>query len=375
YSLYKKGRTTTHEIGHYFGLFHIWGDAYCGDDYCNDTPVDAQPNETAQCLDSSNCTGTYTTDQTENYLDYSPDACMNMFSKDQILRMRTAAIISPKRKALLNSPGCCGCGTPESASIPFFEGFESSAFLSNGWTITNPDLLNTWTRTTPGAESSYSIFIENDSIYSKTPPNNKYYDFLTTPFISFNNTISPSMEFDLAYAKASNLKTDSLVVSYSILCDTVWTPVLSLSNNQLPTTATIQDMFVPASADWKHYKVNLSALANKRFVKLRFEDYSKGGNNLYLDNVNIYSNSDHLQVSIYPNPSSSTINIEVGLPSKEDVSIEVFDLLGRILLKQTVTNTNNFLSSMDISGLSDGIYLVRVIANKQKVVKKLQVYH
>jgi hypothetical protein len=375
YNYYKKGRTTTHEIGHFFGLFHIWGDAHCGDDYCADTPVDAQPNQTTQCLDSSNCTGPYTTDQTENYLDYSPDACMNMFSKDQILRMRTAAIISPKRKALLKSPGCCGDGMPESASLPFFEGFESNAFISNGWSINNPDLLNTWTRTIPGAESSSSIFIKNDSIYSKTPPGNVYYDFLSTPFLSFNNATSPFIEFDLAYAKAGNPKIDSLVISYSILCDTTWTSLLSLSGNQLLTTSTIQNMFVPVSTDWKHYKINLSTLANKRFVKLRFEDYSKGGNNLYLDNINIYSNPDHLKVSIYPNPSSSIVNIEVDLPSQEDVSIEVFDLLGRTLLKQTLTNTNSFLGSIDVSTLPAGIYLVRIIANNQKIVKKLQVYH
>jgi hypothetical protein len=376
YYYYKKGRTTTHEIGHYFGLFHIWGDAYCGDDYCADTPPDAQPNQTIQCLDSSNCTGSYTTDQTENYLDYSPDACMNMFSKDQILRMRTAAIISPKRKALLNSPGCCGDGKPESASIPFFEGFENSAFTS-GWTITNPDLLNTWSRSAPGAGSSYSIFIANDSIYSKAPPGNLHYDFLTTPFINFNNTaIPPSLEFDLAYAEAGSLNIDSVVVSYSVLCDTVWSPLFSLSGNQLPSTSTIQNTFIPSNADWKHYKISLpNHLANKRFVKIRFEDYSKGGNNLYLDNVNIYSNPDNLKVNMYPNPSSSTVNIEVGIPSQEDVSIEIFDLIGRVVLKQTVANTSSFVSSMDISSLPDGIYLVRVIANNQKVVKKLQVYH
>ena len=39
YPPYNLGRTTTHELGHYFNLFHLWGDNYCGDDWVNDTPT------------------------------------------------------------------------------------------------------------------------------------------------------------------------------------------------------------------------------------------------------------------------------------------------------------------------------------------------
>jgi hypothetical protein len=377
YNYYKKGRTTTHEIGHFFGLFHLWGDgnSNCGNDFCGDTPIDKNPNVDTDCLDSSNCTGPFTIDQLENYMDYSPDACMNMFSKDQVLRMRSAALVSPKRKALLNSPGCCGDCMDETASLPFFEGFENIAFNNSGWTISNPDSLNTWTRTNPGATSSFSYYIKNDSSYTSSPPGDIYYDFLTTPFINFSNTTSPNIEFDLAYAKASNLNLDSLILSYNILCDTIWTPVLTLSGNQLPTTPTIQDMFVPSPADWKRYKINVPAIANKRFVRFRFEDYSRRGNNLYIDNIHLYSTSENLQMNIFPNPSSSEINVEVTIPSESDVVIEVFDLLGRSLLKQTLTNTTSFLSVLNVSGLPEGMYLVRAIANNQKIVKKIRVSH
>jgi hypothetical protein len=134
-------------------------------------------------------------------------------------------------------------------------------------------------------------------------------------------------------------------------------------------------MFVPSSADWKGYKVNIPELANKRFVRFRFEDYSRGGNNLYIDNIHLYSTSDNLGMNIFPNPSSSDINIEVTLPSREDVTIEIFDILGRSLLKQVITNTTSFLSILDVSELPEGIYFARAIANKKKVIKKIHVNH
>jgi hypothetical protein len=289
--------------------------------------------------------------------------------------MRTAALVSPKRKSLLSSLGCCGDGIQETASLPFFEGFENITSNNNGWTVSNPDFLNTWTRTNPGATGSYSFYIKNDSTYSSIPPGNVYYDFLISPFIDYSRTNSPDIEFDFAYAKSSNLKTDSLVLSYSILCDTVWTPVLKLSGDELVTTSNIQNMFVPSSADWKGYKVNIPELANKRFVRFRFEDYSRGGNNLYIDNIHLYSTSDNLGMNIFPNPSSSDINIEVTLPSREDVTIEIFDILGRSLLKQVITNTTSFLSILDVSELPEGIYFARAIANKKKVIKKIHVNH
>ncbi|MFL5729794.1 MAG: T9SS type A sorting domain-containing protein, partial [Cytophagaceae bacterium] len=259
--------------------------------------------------------------------------------------------------------------------LPFFESFENPGFMSNGWKINNPDSLNTWTRTTPGTSSSYSIFIKNDSVYNTGAPANTYYDLLTTPFISFGNSNAPFMEFDMAYAKAASLKTDSLILSYSILCDTVWTPLLNLNGSQLASTSLIQSSFVPGSGDWKHYKIDLSALNNKRFVRLRFEDYSKGGNNLYLDNINIYSTSDHLKVNLYPNPVSEDVTLEVSIPSQEDVTIEVFDAMGRMILKQTVSNTVSFVGGINVSNLPEGMYFLRVIGNKEKIVKRLQVNH
>ena len=100
--LYKSGRTTTHEVGHWLGLVHTWGDTFCGDDYCADTPVCEGGNQGVTCGPIfSNCTGTRTRNMTENYMDYSPDSCMSVFTKNQAERMKAVLEKAPRRARLV----------------------------------------------------------------------------------------------------------------------------------------------------------------------------------------------------------------------------------------------------------------------------------
>lgn len=95
---YDLGRTTTHEVGHWLGLRHIWGDGDClVDDYCNDTPRAAAPNNS--CTINVSCN---TPDMIENYMDYTNDGCMNLFTNDQKIRMQTVLRNSPRRKELVD---------------------------------------------------------------------------------------------------------------------------------------------------------------------------------------------------------------------------------------------------------------------------------
>ena len=107
---YDKGRTATHEIGHCFGLFHIWGDnSSCtvnatdsNKDYCPDTP--ASRVEHYDCLQTYNtCTSAAGNDMVENYMDYSNDTCMNIFTLDQKGRVLAVLTNSIRRATLVTS--------------------------------------------------------------------------------------------------------------------------------------------------------------------------------------------------------------------------------------------------------------------------------
>lgn len=94
---FNKGRTATHEVGHWLNLRHIWGDATCGNDQVGDTPLHNTANYGCPAAGhKSTCTGT-PVEMTMNYMDYTDDACMYMFSVGQKTRMQaTYAVGGPR---------------------------------------------------------------------------------------------------------------------------------------------------------------------------------------------------------------------------------------------------------------------------------------
>ncbi|HVG11751.1 MAG TPA: M43 family zinc metalloprotease [Flavisolibacter sp.] len=102
---YDLGRTTVHEVGHWLGLKHIWGDSYCGDDGIHDTP--RQGNFTAGCPKGfrTSCDNGSTGDMYMNYMDFTDDACMNLFTEGQKDRMRALFFQGGPRAGLISSKG------------------------------------------------------------------------------------------------------------------------------------------------------------------------------------------------------------------------------------------------------------------------------
>ncbi|MDY0780506.1 GEVED domain-containing protein [Tenacibaculum sp. IB213877] len=124
---FDKGRTTTHEVGHFLNLRHIWGDGACGaDDFVSDTPESDAANY--GCATGHTSCGSE--DMVENYMDYSDDTCMNLFTTGQKNRMRAVLEAGGSRRSLALSDKF---GTPCELTAP--TGLASSNVGDNGFTV------------------------------------------------------------------------------------------------------------------------------------------------------------------------------------------------------------------------------------------------
>ncbi len=105
--LFNKGRTATHETGHWMGLKHVWGDTDCGDDGVDDTPRQKSYNYGCPSFPHiTSCSVDERGDMFMNYMDFSDDACMNMFTYGQKNRMRALFAKGNLRNSFLVSFAC-----------------------------------------------------------------------------------------------------------------------------------------------------------------------------------------------------------------------------------------------------------------------------
>lgn len=196
---YNYGRTLTHEISHYLGIRHTWGDISCGNDFCNDTPSEQSGTTGAPTYPylPNICTSTVPPTGPEgvmfmNFADYTDDAAMYMFTEDQKIRMQTAMTNSPYRNQL-GTHGLCNTATVQA-------NFSLSATIINQGQSVNITDLST---------ASATITSWNYSCLASTPSTSS----LQNPILTFNTVGTHTISLTVTAAGVNSTTTKTIQVN------------------------------------------------------------------------------------------------------------------------------------------------------------------
>jgi hypothetical protein len=243
------------------------------------------------------------------------------------------------------------------------EGFEGAVFPPSGWSESNPTHFS-WDRTTLAYHSGGVSVVKNNWNDYRV---GSTYD-LDLPLIHVAGGTHPRLEFNYAYALYPNYFGDTLQVLVSNDCGATWHKLFNKGGADLPTADTTRLRFYPRGGDdWQHEAYSLAAYPGD--LQIRFRNVCGFGQNLYLDNVmvsfptNVTGNQAQFDFNLYPNPSSSVVNIS-GLPVNSEILIT--DLAGKLLLKE---NTKSSIATVNIDHLPKGIYILKSNSGAKKIVK------
>jgi len=362
------GRTATHEVGHWLGLYHNFQDgcvgvsaATCGtmgDRVC-DTPP--QAIELYNCPVMPNTCAEVPTDNPdmyENFMDYTDDACKSLFTQGQVNRMQ--AVIDTYRTSLKTSIGC----NYVAPGYPVKEGFQGATFVPGCWKLDNVNGDATWAQNGIGAFGNSSASAKMD-FYNVSISGR--HDYLIMRMLDFSALMPPiSLDFAISYARYDNLRYDSLKVEVSTDGGDTWQIEWSKAGSSLATAPNTTVPFLPASVQWRQETLNLDAYSGTTGMLIRFHGISGRGNNLYLDDINVTGNWTNIskvesaeeEIIVYPVPTTGLLIIE-GIPVyAKGTAIKLYNTLGTLVYIKELNEITLEEVELDLSSLSNGVYLV-----------------
>jgi len=254
--------------------------------------------------------------------------------------------------------------------LPYSEGFENVVSLpSSDWTLVDIDQDGGFQVNDNAAYTgSQSVRLLNDVNHAQRV------DELLSNTINASGYSSYVISFRYAYAKRGNADNDALRLYVSNDCGQSWSLRRALSGGQLATASPQNGSFIPSGqSQWGYTEttaINGDYLVSDMRIKFWFQ--SDGGNNLWLDDINIngepivgineVNDPAHGGLQVFPNPAGQVATVEAELTTSGPVKVEVLDMLGRSV--QTIANQNMSAGTarweLHLDGLNSGLYLVRV---------------
>ncbi len=260
----------------------------------------------------------------------------------------------------------------------FTEGFETVTLPGADWSINSPG-LNWAVTSTAGATGSNSAMIDN---FANTAGNNSR--LISTSF-DISGFATPKLSFKLAYQQQASSNVDKLQVFSSTDCENTWQSRWARSGTTLANITPPSGLpLTPTPSQFTTYTVNINGVSGSNNVRFKFEffaDPAAPGNNLYLDDINLYDASvgintfeSQIGLDIYPNPSSGNVTIDFTLSEKHNVTVSVTDLLGRTVESIAAKQYASGETKLSIAGKTvyeAGVYLVNLNIDGNIISKKI----
>ncbi len=420
---YNLGRTATHEVGHWLNLYHIWGDdgtACTGSDNVGDTPNQAGENYGCPTYPHVSCSNGPNGDMFMNYMDYTDDACMYMFSAGQNTRMQSLFAAGGARYSLLSSLGCqppvaaaCGAVTNLSAGSVT----QTSATLS--WTAVSgatsynvqykTSTATTWTTTsTTGTSLALSGLTAGTSynyqVQSVCAAGNGNYTASSFTTTANTTTCTDAYESNNSLSAAKTIAVNTNITA--LISSSTDNDYFKFTNTSTQKNIRISLTNLPADYDVRLYKSNGTQVASSAnggttsetikynnatvgtyYVRIYGYNGAYSTTSCYTLNASISSTAfreeeeelsvpktlSDINYTLYPNPSSGVITVEMNFDDVMDrVEIKAYDLTGREIRSNNYSDVQGQLkTSLDLSDMPNGIYQVVINSPMGRETRKV----
>lgn len=257
------------------------------------------------------------------------------------------------------------------------ETFEGSTSLPAGY-LSSSSGPNTFEVTSDAGwyTSDNSLWLNNYNNQSGDISN------VVLPSVAVPNTTSPVLSFQYAFAKRTSSSNDKLEIYVSTNCGATWIKRLTIGTNDLSSapTSALQQFFPKTISEWKVGELDLSSYKSASKVAIRFQFNSGGGNNFFVDNINmrdgVVSISEFYQptdLMLMPNPVQNQARLSFGLKADAELDIKIVNLTGQVVKDYGLVSFDEGENNFEIETLSNlpaGVYLVKLDGNFGSMQKR-----
>ena len=268
---------------------------------------------------------------------------------------------------------------PAPTTIPFWEGFEGYSSLNNlvNWEVLNQENNNAFTiENTTGYSGSQCAKLVN---FGQAPSNVD--ELISSPMdlSVIPQTGAVTLSFRYSYRKKTSADYEYLKVFITGDCGDTWVQRKTLGGNQLSTLTATSSWKPTSQADWVTVHVtNVTSNYFSQNFKFKFRFEGEGGNNFYLDDINLYAGSSSNEIvlginefnesindiSLYPNPTDGELNVSFSASKNNDMQFQVLDITGKIIQNNVVNAVQGSnLVLLDTQIFAAGSYFLKIMSD------------